>query len=39
MPLDKDKKCIYEINAKENIKCECSKCKNCPYYKNIKNLD
>lgn len=35
MPLDKEGKCIYEINADKGIKCECSECENCKYYQNV----
>lgn len=34
MPLDNEKKCLYQVNAEKGIKCECSECKNCPHYKN-----
>mgnify|MGYP003307710280 FL=1 len=36
MPLDKENKCIYKVNAEKGIKCECSECKNCRHYKNVK---
>jgi len=29
MPLDKEHKCIYKINADKGIKCECSMCSEC----------
>lgn len=31
MPLDKEHKCIYKINADKGIKCECSMCSEYPY--------
>lgn len=34
MPLDKEKECIYKVNAEKGIKCE-GRCENCPHYKNI----
>ena len=35
MPLDKEHKCIYKINADKGIRCECSECKNCKHYQNV----
>ena len=29
MPLDKEHKCIYKVNADKGIKCECSMCSEC----------
>lgn len=29
MPLDKEHKCIYKVNA--DVKCEYSNCKSCPH--------
>lgn len=29
MPLDKEHKCIYKVNADKGIKCKCSMCGEC----------
>lgn len=29
MPLDKEHKCIYKVNADKRIKCECCMCSEC----------
>lgn len=34
MPIDKEGKCIYKVNADRGIKCEYSNCKSCPHCPN-----